>query len=364
MDTEKREPETENQATIPVAEPQFKSGFKAWIRTVAFLVVAVFLPEQVAQAAQYDWRVIWNRPTSVALAPSYVKDVTNIQVPLAIKNILKDIANKPVTSIKLSPTLSVELDKPLKISNRRIDEIFNWLKGRTCGSKALSDFLNYQGIAAAEQDAAVFALTVDILNDVVKPVGNPEVIKNSLYALAKTSEFYGFKLNPVKIDPELINGKDVATIVPFIAHFKGDHYVLVSNITVDKVYYIDEHKEEFLPKEKFLQRFSGNALIGVDAGVARQLTDKEAKKVLGAGYDDNYYSSNTQTYIPPVTTSTNTNYYSQTSSSTNYSLGGTYFQSRDNWYSDGTGTGIYGVKMPWLQTPGWKEIALNLAVMG
>jgi len=38
----------EEQSKNP--EPQhFKSNFKTWIRIVAFIVVAVFLPEQVAQ---------------------------------------------------------------------------------------------------------------------------------------------------------------------------------------------------------------------------------------------------------------------------------------------------------------------------
>ena len=40
----------------------FKSSFKTWIRVVAFIVAAVFLPEQVAQAVEYDWRVLWHKP--------------------------------------------------------------------------------------------------------------------------------------------------------------------------------------------------------------------------------------------------------------------------------------------------------------
>ena len=42
---------------IEQAKKEFKSSFKAWIRVVALIVVAVFLPEQVAQAVEYDWRV-------------------------------------------------------------------------------------------------------------------------------------------------------------------------------------------------------------------------------------------------------------------------------------------------------------------
>ena len=56
------------------AEPQierapFRSSFKKWIRIVAFIEVAVFLPEQIAQAAGYDWHVIWGRPGISNLIP-------------------------------------------------------------------------------------------------------------------------------------------------------------------------------------------------------------------------------------------------------------------------------------------------------
>jgi len=196
------------QAGRPQVEKQtFKSNFKTWIRIVAFVVVAVFLPEQVAQAVEYDWRVIWQKPAvGTPFTPSYIKDIRQIDIPLTIKNILKDISGRPINAIKISPTLTVELEKPLNISKERIEEIYNWLKGKPCGSKALYDFLNYKGLSpqgtvpeVLEQDIAVMALTIDILNDVVKPEGNPQVIKNSLYALSKTSEFFGHKLYPVKM---------------------------------------------------------------------------------------------------------------------------------------------------------------------
>ncbi|MFA5411439.1 MAG: cysteine peptidase family C39 domain-containing protein, partial [Candidatus Omnitrophota bacterium] len=263
----------------PTAEkPAFKSGFKAWIRIVAFVVVAVFLPEQVAQAAQYDWHVIWRQPAvSSILTPSSPNNFAAIDIPLAIKNILRDVANKPINAIKLSPNLTIQLEKPLNISDQRIEEIYNWLKGKPCGSQALFDYLNHKNAQAVEQDIAVMALTVDILNDVVRPEGNPEVIKNSLYALSKTSEYFGHKLFSAKI-----NSLTDAT-APFIAHLKGDHYVLISKISEGKVYFVSNHKEEFLPREKFAEQFSGYALISSQASSARLLSDSEAKQIMGAG---------------------------------------------------------------------------------
>ena len=113
--------QTEDQFEQPKSKPEFKSSFKAWIRVVAFIVVAVFLPEQAAQAVEYDWRVLWHKPAIGAIAPSYLKNLGNIDTALAIRNILKDIANKPITAIKVSSNLTINLDRPLKMSNQKID---------------------------------------------------------------------------------------------------------------------------------------------------------------------------------------------------------------------------------------------------
>ncbi|PIP19016.1 MAG: hypothetical protein COX41_05160, partial [Candidatus Omnitrophica bacterium CG23_combo_of_CG06-09_8_20_14_all_41_10] len=204
-------------------------------------------------------------------------------------NILKDIANKPVTAIKISSNLTINLDKPLKMSNQKIEEIFQWLQGRPCGSKALFDYLNYTGSKVTEQDIAILALTIDILNDVVKPEGNPEVIKTSLYSLSKVSEFFGQKLYPVKL--ELNNLERKADLTPFIAHINGDHYVLVTRISQDKVYFSDNHKEEFLPKEKFLNEFTGYALISRPVSAGLEISASQAKAVLGSGRNPGRYSN-------------------------------------------------------------------------
>ena len=134
----------EDHLEQPEIKPEFNSSFKAWIRVVAFIVVAVFLPEQAAQAMEYDWRVLWQKPAIGSFTPGYLRDLRNIDTALAIKNILKDIANKPITSIKISSNLTVDLDKPLKMSNQRIEEIFDWLKGRPCGSKG---FIRFPGLS-------------------------------------------------------------------------------------------------------------------------------------------------------------------------------------------------------------------------
>ncbi|MFA5345665.1 MAG: cysteine peptidase family C39 domain-containing protein, partial [Candidatus Omnitrophota bacterium] len=274
------------KVTQEKSKEKFHSSFKAWIRVVAFIVAAVFLPEQVAQAVEYDWRVLWNKPaiglsSNSVFSPNYLKNVQNINIPQAIKSILKDISNKPINAIKISDNLTIKLDKPLEMSNQRIDELYNWLLGKPCGSKALYDYLNYKGVKVDEQDIAVVALTVDILNDVVKPEGNPKVIKNSLYALSQAAEFFGQKLYPAKLSAN--NYQLIANLAPFIAHLNGDHYVLVTRVSEDKVYFSDEHKENFLPQDKFFGEFSGYCLVSKLTDDLQVLTPAESKKILGAG---------------------------------------------------------------------------------
>ncbi len=285
-------PRRDDRSELKVeSKPEFKSSFKTWIRVVAFIVVAIFLPEQVAHAVEFDWRVLWNKPAiggSNAFTPGYIKDIHSVNIPLTIKNILLDISKQPVTSIRVSDKLTLDLDKPLVMSKQRIEEIYQWLQGKPCGSKALYDYLSYQKahsvtgavLVPEEQDIAVMALTIDILNDVVRPEGNPEVIKNSLYALSKASEFFGQELYAVKADISVLRAS-----VPFIAQVNGEHFVLVTKISEDKVYYTDNHKEEFLPESLFAEAFTGYVLLNVLPAGVNVLDDVESKSVMGSKDD-------------------------------------------------------------------------------
>ncbi|MCX5711225.1 MAG: cysteine peptidase family C39 domain-containing protein [Candidatus Omnitrophica bacterium] len=259
----------------------FKSSFKTWIRIVAFIVVAVFLPEIPAQAMEYDWRVLWQKPGVSTFVPNTLGDLRTVDIPLTIKNILTDISGKQINAIQLAPNLTVKLDKPLNISKARIEEIYNWLKGKPCGSKAIYDYLSYKGAQNTEQDVAVFALTVDILSDVVQPQGEPKVIKNSLYALARASEFFSHKLYAVKL-----TGPNTELPAPFIAHLNPSHYVLVTRVSDGKVYYSDNHTEKYLSLDKFQEKFSGYALVEKIGVGMEALSEAEAKKVLGADAED------------------------------------------------------------------------------
>ena len=60
----KSQQQAEGQFEQPEAKTEFKSSFKSWIRVVAFIVIVVFLPGQVAQArpvGRYSSAVNWSK---------------------------------------------------------------------------------------------------------------------------------------------------------------------------------------------------------------------------------------------------------------------------------------------------------------
>ena len=79
------------------------------------------------------------------LCPGYTRNPININVPNTIKKLLQDINNKPITSIQLAPNVTVEMKAPLKMSAARIEQIYQWLLGKPCGTKALYDYLKMRG---------------------------------------------------------------------------------------------------------------------------------------------------------------------------------------------------------------------------
>ena len=55
------------QFTEEETPPPFRSRFKSWIRTVALVVVLIFVPEQICWAFNYNPLVLWGN-TAASLA--------------------------------------------------------------------------------------------------------------------------------------------------------------------------------------------------------------------------------------------------------------------------------------------------------
>ncbi|MFH1397423.1 MAG: hypothetical protein ABIH27_02595, partial [Candidatus Omnitrophota bacterium] len=103
-----KEHDLKNQATIE--GPVFKSRFKSWIRTVAFIVVAIFLPEQVAWAIEYNPAALWSHlnPLSALSSQSSAfstpnPEVFNKAVAQSVHRFLKPLINKPIAQVQIKP---------------------------------------------------------------------------------------------------------------------------------------------------------------------------------------------------------------------------------------------------------------------
>ncbi|MDP8259876.1 MAG: ATP-binding protein, partial [Candidatus Gygaella obscura] len=270
-----------NEKVNAQPKEEFKSKFNLWIKVAALIVLCVFIPEQVAWATHFN--PIAFLQNAGIYAPS-LSDLNTLDIPLTVKNILKDIEGKNINAIKLKDDLVLEFDKPIDLSSESIEQIYEWLKGKPCGSKALFEFLNYKEKPVIKDDIAVRALTVDILEGITKPVGNPKVIENSLYALQRTAEFFDINMVAIKIDKDRLI--EIAKN-PFIAHLSYSHFIFISRIEDEKVYYITDEKEEFILKDKFLEDFSGYCLVELAnfKDLSLIITDAQAKKIMGA-YED------------------------------------------------------------------------------
>ncbi|MBU1125312.1 MAG: hypothetical protein KKC84_04750, partial [Candidatus Omnitrophica bacterium] len=274
------DPEPRNKYTEP-QPPRFHSHFKPWVRTVALAVAVMFIPEQFAHAIGFDAQVLWKVPE--VYVPIIPQESPKGNLPGRIKNLLSDLSVQQKTSITLSPSVTLKLQKPLSLSKERIAEIMRWLQGRPCGTKALIDLLRYYQIPFAEEEVAALALAVDIFHGITILQGDPSQIKTSLYALGQAADFFGLKLSPVKIglSPNILQ----KCPIPFIAHLKNDHYILVTEAKEETVTFLDEHLKTQMSMEKFLAEFSGYTLVRTHHtkdSFAEFLTDDHARSIMGA----------------------------------------------------------------------------------
>ncbi|MEW6170735.1 MAG: cysteine peptidase family C39 domain-containing protein, partial [Candidatus Omnitrophota bacterium] len=271
---------------------------KIWIKIIAFIIAGIFLLEQPAWAIEYNPAVLWKNIQPIfnsAFSGKPVnqinpalnitnQDLGNPEIADVLKKIILQLANKPIQEIRFNQNTNLILDKPLNLSKEKIEEIYNWVKGKPCGGKALYHYLHFiKGLNTYEGDVSALALTVDILAGVTKPEGNPEIIKNSLFALQKTAEFFGYTLYPVKINIDQPSEIDkLNTLIPFIAHFTSEHFVLVTKVTDEKVYFIEGEKETFLPKELFTENLSGYLLSSKKIESLKEIDAHAAKEIKGA----------------------------------------------------------------------------------
>ncbi|MBP9855390.1 MAG: hypothetical protein KBD53_11040, partial [Candidatus Omnitrophica bacterium] len=254
-------------------EKPFRSRFNVWIKAIAAAVLLVFIPEQASWAFNYNPMVLWgdksSYPSQSASRP-YDQPANNLvseQIATSIKNLLDQVAYQDNAQVKLElPSASLK-DKQysllLKNSNSfndsYISQISTWLRDPSihplnCGVYSLKDILKAQEIDITLEELSVTSLAVDLMSDIVKP--GEEKLKTSLYAISKIVNAYGLSFKNAKLAPE-----DVIKLEPpFIANFKNEHFVTVTKVDSNKIYFNDIGVPAYLSKDAFVSELSGFVL--------------------------------------------------------------------------------------------------------
>ncbi len=239
----------------------------------AIVLLMVFFSQQVSWACGYNLSLLVNPPPSLLIYQDHGE--FNRFVAKRVYSIVKPSFRHNIKELKSA---------------------YQWLKSPAtqtvpCSAYVLYNLLLAKGIEPKIEDISASLISFDLKAGNLKPPFSESRINNSLYAMAKTSGSLGLKLLPSRIDsitPELLNSLDSQT--PFIAHLNSlveGHFVLVTKIDQEKVYFFYDKGNTFLPLEKFLEDFSGYALLLPPAGTAQcavaTVSDSEAQSVLGAG---------------------------------------------------------------------------------
>ncbi|MGE5309375.1 MAG: cysteine peptidase family C39 domain-containing protein, partial [Deltaproteobacteria bacterium] len=310
-----------------------KSTFSPWLKTVALIVVAVFLPEQVSWAFGYDPTVLWNPQQYLGAGQEgYVSNF----VAENVKHSLEYLANKPLQQVKIAENLVVETEpaknapKQIKIdsktdkataeklareaskkaslviSSRQVKQVYDWLRrpetqvSNYCGVYALNNFLKYNQKETVMDQLTLQVIMVDLLSGNLKEFKGQ--LRTSMSAIQKVAGAYGFQTTALKINANDLTNDALNDITPFIAHLNGEHFILVTKITPDRVYFLEKDKEDYLTSEDIPAKLSGNILVQsellpLDKVASSPVSDDQLRQIFGGDSDTlkfrmDYYRKN------------------------------------------------------------------------
>ncbi|MFC1657756.1 cysteine peptidase family C39 domain-containing protein, partial [Candidatus Omnitrophota bacterium] len=177
----------------------------------------------------------------------------------------------------------------LYISYPLIKKIYKWLREPStqidnyCGVYALHNILQYNKIDITLEELALRVILVDLLTGNIKELKGK--LKTSFFALSEVAKSLGLKLYPVKLLPSQLINQPTNKLIPFIAHLNSDHFVYVTGISEDGIYYQEKGEEKFIPKIALITEVSGFLLIGEEIkGIEiGKLSEKQTRTIVG-GY--------------------------------------------------------------------------------
>ncbi|MDE2009504.1 MAG: hypothetical protein KGJ09_05425, partial [Candidatus Omnitrophica bacterium] len=253
----------------------FVSRFNQWMKVIAIVVLAAFIPNQVSWAFGYNPAVLYrNLPVSpMQDEEGMTLPQPAMQVAGSLEYLLKQIQDKPKLRLELNLDAqkkghTLEIDTKTVFNAQKISQVTQWLKTPglnvlNCGVYALKDVLNAHGIYRSLQEISVMTLSVDIMANIVK-VGAPK-LKTTLFAINKTAQALGLNYQSLKVLPQ----DELNLKTPFIAHFKNEHFVTVQKAAGGEVYYTDLDYPHIVKTGDFLKNVDGFVFAPSPSGSIR-----------------------------------------------------------------------------------------------
>ncbi|MFC1594096.1 cysteine peptidase family C39 domain-containing protein, partial [Candidatus Omnitrophota bacterium] len=349
------------EASQEIEIQPLKSRFPTWIRAIALLIVAVFLPEQIAWAMEYSPSILFPNAAQQQMQqqPQTQQQPGNLiqggqqQVQPPSEMIIAENVKRSLNSLTYKTLKNVSLDENLEVINenedgifltrRKVNRIYNWLldpatKPINCGIQGLGYILKGYGIETTLEEMAILTILTDIIAGTIEAYQGQLLV--SLYSLSEVANNYDVTLYPVQmaVDEDIFDLK-----IPFIVHIKApEHFALVESVQDDTVRIIINNIDEpaEMSKQQFLSVLSGYFLLSeMPERGAKPLTMTQSKQVRGApewyggsGGGFGQYDYGGSSYTPAPTYTPPPQSYSTYDYSTPYTDTSTY----------NTGAGSYG----------------------
>ncbi len=95
------------------------------------------------------------------------------------------------------------------------------------------------------------------IQDVLRDLGHVSAQGANLYTASELAKEFGFEAVGFHCQWEAL----CELSLPFIVHYRGDHFIVVTKVTEDRIRFIDPaYGEDDLSKDTFLSRWNGVAL--------------------------------------------------------------------------------------------------------
>ncbi|MCX5701739.1 MAG: methyltransferase domain-containing protein, partial [Candidatus Omnitrophica bacterium] len=175
----------------------------------------------------------------------------------------------------------------LYLTGADIKKICDWIKDPAtqidnyCGVYALHRLLKAQGKEITLEELALRVILVDLLTGNIKELKGR--LKTSLYALQKVAESFGLKAQALKVEPLQLNNESIDQLIPFIAHLNSEHFIYVTRLKDDMLYYYEKEEEEIMPRDLLINKISGY-LLSINAPKQLSIPAPQDTKSVWGGY--------------------------------------------------------------------------------